>query len=248
MVCQVYNCLCKASGLHSAFAFLGNLAANQDTIGRNYTAWLGLPLTLFGNNDSKLLYRRRFARHGIYRNFVRLKDNSSLATFQALSHKQFAGDRRVTTIIQQWASFFHTLQRSVKDDQRVSAEDTDTYQSYKADATKRNPRRGRLSHTQYAKQSSNQASVVRSIDTQKQVIQQAFKVGQRERGMEYVRQLVEYQKKHSTPTQTAKSLCHLAQYAKDLGSSAIRQLAIRRQVCQTAPSISGRVIGRGRVP
>jgi tetratricopeptide (TPR) repeat protein len=180
--------------------FLIRLQGNQDEISKRFNAWNALPASMFDNLATKKLFYYDAVRYGAFRLFVTERKKKNLAVIQLLAHPHFRGSSKARKIFQAWAASFKESVTNIEfEDQEI--EDG----SYKQDDIKKKKRKG--GHGAY-----------QQAEKQKEAIKNLLREGKQAAAMGFTEDLIVSQRRHSEPKHLAKSLCDLAQYAKNLGS------------------------------
>ncbi len=203
--------LCKADSVTQEF-FRG-LLDDQQEISERWKVWEELPVQLFGSLQEKCSFHSVATREGAFRLFVTERDKGDWALYQMLSHPEFRGDPKARVVFQEWHKPFkmsYTADRSAFSEERVR---------------------------QTAKSSQTQVSAheaFKKAERQRGTIKQLLMKGHLQRALRYTDELILNQRRSSQPEHLAKSLCDLAQFAKECGSPEL-QLTFAKKATEEAP-------------
>lgn len=213
--------LSKCSSLDHIKEFLCTLQSDQDEISKRFAAWDKLPISLFGDPESKSEFYYDAVRYGAFRLFVTQRQSKNLALLNLLSHPQFRGKSKTRKIFQNWAALFKESVIDTNFESPIINYEND----YGAEI-------------EYNKQSSlNSLSAFQSAKKQKDAIKVQLIEGNKTLALRYTRDLIKSQRRESKPEHIAKSLCDLAQFSKSLGSPEL-QLEFAKKAVSEAPGDS----------
>ena len=203
--------LCKSDSVTQGF-FKG-LLDDQQEISERWKVWEDLPVQLFGSLQEKWSFHSVATREGAFRLFVTERDKGDWALYQMLSHPEFRGDPKARVVFQEWHKPFkgsYTPARSAFSEESVR---------------------------QTVKSSQTQVSAheaFKNAERQRATIKQLLVKDQVQRALRYTDDLILNQRRTSQPEHLAKSLCDLAQFAKECGSPEL-QLTFAQKATEEAP-------------
>ena len=203
--------LCNGDSVTQGF-FKG-LLDDQQEISERWKVWEDLPIRLFGSLQEKWTFRSVAMREGAFRLFVKERDKEDWALFQMLSHPEFRGNPKAREVFQAWHKPFKTLytpDRSAFSDETVSQSYVDI--------------QSQVSAHEAFKKAERQRDTIKKLLV-KDRLQQALR---------YTDELILNQRRDSQSEHLAKSLCDLAQFAKERGSPEL-QLTFARKATEEAP-------------
>ena len=193
--------------------FFVSLSDNQEEISERWKAWENLPIRLFGSSHEKLALRSAAIREGAFRLFVTERDKGDWALFQMLSHPEFRGNPKARKVFQTWCIPFKASYTPTPYDfaeEPVSQSDADFQSPVSA-------------HEAF-----------RQAEKQRDTIKKLLVHGRLPLALRYTDELILSQRRNSRPEHLAKSLCDLAQFAKECGSPQL-QLTFARRATDEAP-------------
>ena len=203
--------LCKADSATQEF-FRG-LLSDQQEIFERWKVWEELPVQLFGSLQEKCSFHSVATREGAFRLFVTERDKGDWALYQMLSHPKFRGDPKARVVFQEW---YKPFKMSYTPDRSVFSEE---------------------SVRQTVKSSQTQVSAheaFKKAERQRSTIKKLLVKGHLRRALRYTDELILNQRRSSQPEHLAKSLCDLAQFAKECGSPEL-QLTFAKKATEEAP-------------
>lgn len=203
--------LCKEDSVTQGL--LERLLADQQEIRDRWEVWENLPIRMFGSLEDKRRFRSEATREGAFRQFVQDRDRKDWALYQMLSHPEFRGNPKARAVFQAWHEPFRTTHTP----DLVAFDEETTGQS---DHGFRSP----VSAHAAFKSAKKQRDTIKSLLI-KDRVQQA---------LQYTDELINSQRRDSEQEHLAKSLCDLAQFAKDCGSPEL-QLTFALKATQEAP-------------
>jgi len=207
----------KDASLTHIEEFLYALKDNQDEIAKRFAAWEALPVSLFGGPNDKNIFYYEAVKHGAFRLFVAENKKKNLAILQLLSHPHFRGNVKARKIFQAWAAPFKESATSAEFEMQEIERGVDEQ-----------------TETTYRRRSLSAFEIYRNVERQKEAIKKQLIEGKQSLVLQFTEELIKSQRQNSEPEQTAKSLCDLAQYAKDLGSREL-QLEFAMKAVAEAP-------------
>lgn len=182
-------------------AFLLELRDDQQAIRERRLVWDSLPPEEFDNPADKGRLCEAIIDAGLFRQFVMQRGNEAL--FQALAHPRFRGDPQARRVFQAWAKPF----RITIADRTFSHEKEDPPPAVHLGASIRvRP------HDAFV-----------SASRQKVGIKEHLLRGNYSAALEFIDDLVREQRQNGSPEYTAKSLCDIAQFAKQLGDHELQR-------------------------
>ena len=189
------------------------LLADQQEIRDRWEAWENLPIRMFGSLEDKRRFRSVATREGAFRLFVQDSDRGDWALYQMLSHPEFRGNPRARAVFQAWYEPFrttHTPDLAAFDEEISGQPDYDSQSPVSAHAA------------------------FKSAEKQRDTIKKLLMRDRVQQALQYTDELIQSQRRDSEPEHLAKSLCDLAQFAKECGSPEL-QLTFALKATQEAP-------------
>ncbi len=189
--------LSKLESLEITTNFLLTIQNDQEEILKRYNVWNDLPYKIFGetlNNKRDFYYEA--IRYGAFRLFVTERNKKDLAILQLLSHPRFRGISKARNIFQMWAAPFKEAATNIefeKPKYEDSVSDTDDI----------------------CKSTVNNYDAFQRAKKQIEAIKKCLIEGNKDKAFVFTSKLIESQRRDSKPEHIAKSLCQLAQFAKD---------------------------------
>ena len=192
---------------------LKRLLADQQEIRDRWEVWENLPIGMFGSLEDKRTFRSVATREGAFRLFVQDSDRGDWALYQMLSHPEFRGNARARAVFQAWHKPFrttHTPDLTAFDEEITGQSDRGFQSPVSAHAA------------------------FKSAEKQRDTIKKLLMRDRVQQALQYTDELVQSQRRDSEPEHLAKSLCDLAQFAKECGSPEL-QLTFALKATQEAP-------------
>lgn len=192
---------------------LKGLLADQQEIRDRWEVWDNLPIGMFGSLEDKRRFRSVATREGVFRQFVQESDKGDWALYQMLSHPEFRGNPKARAVFQAWYEPFrttHTPDLTAFDEENFDLSDRDFQSPVSA-------------HTAF-----------RSAEKQRDTIKKLLMSDRVQQALQYTDELILSQRRDSEPEHLAKSLCDLAQFAKECGSPEL-QLTFALKATEEAP-------------
>ena len=193
--------------------FFKDLSDDQQEISERWNAWESLPIRLFGSLQEKWAFHSVAVRGGAFRLFVKESDKGDWALYQMLSHPEFRGNPKARVVFQAWHRPFktsYTPDRSTFSKETVSQPDVGIQSPVSA-------------HKAF-----------KQAERQRDTIKKLLVKGNLQQALRYTDELIINQRRNSQPEHLAKSLCDLAQFAKECGSPEL-QLTFSRKATEEAP-------------
>lgn len=182
-------------------AFLISLKDNQNIIEKYVASWNALSIELFESLDGKNEFRRELINKGIFRGFVNANQSSELFSNEQMRFlKEFKGWSNYLQVFKIWLKGFKP--RLTRQLELIAADDSDYYEDKK--------------NVIHSKLRLNVQEIRERIKKQKEAIVFNMKNGNLERARSYVEQLINMQNECGEPVHITKSLCDLAQEAKNI--------------------------------
>ena len=194
--------------------FFRTLLEDQEEIRERWRAWEDLPIRLFGSSQEKLLFRSVAIDEGAFRLFVTEREKGDWALFEMLSHPKFRGNPKARKVFQAWYSPFkisHTPDRSIFVDEGAFT-----------------PSESR------AQRPIPPHEAFKRAEKQRNAIKTLLLEGRVDQALDYTNDLILDQRGSGKPEHLAKSLCDLAQSAKEGGSPDL-QLTFAKKATDEAP-------------
>ena len=189
------------------------LLDSQPEILERWNAWHELPIGLFGSAEAKQNFRLIAIEEGAFRLFVQQSEKGDWTLYQMLTRPKFRGNPTARNVFQEWHKPFRS---SFTPDRTVFAEN-DIDQS-------ENEIQVPISSHEAFKNAKKQRNTIKQL-LAKNRLQQA---------LQFTDELIHSQRRNSMPEHIAKSLCDLAQFAKECGSPEL-QLTFAKLATQEAP-------------
>jgi tetratricopeptide (TPR) repeat protein len=191
----------QSQGADHVAKFVAAVHADQAEITRRSEAWDELPSSLFATDEQRRSMRAELVRAGAFRVFVEERAKKDWALYQLLSDPALRGKAKMRAVLQAWAAPFRSLP-----DKLATMDDEPDYSL----------------DTQYVSRRISGHAMFENVGHQKEAIKSELLAGNEERALRFTDALIQTQKQYSEREHLAKSLCDLAQYAKELGSAQIQ--------------------------
>ncbi len=214
--------LSKETSSGTTMKFLLTIQDDQEEILKKYKAWNDLPDNIFGETiGSKQDFYCEAVRYGAFRLFVTKRHKIGFAILQLLTHPRFRGISKARNVFQNWAASFKEFVTNIKFEKQEYED------SVYADAD----------YT-YDKSIINNHDAFQQAIKQREAIKKYLIEGDKDKAFSFTTELIESQRRNSKPEHIAKSLCDLAQFAKEgLGNPEL-QLEFAKRAVEEAPNDS----------
>ena len=190
-----------------------DLLDSQPEILERWNAWQDLPIQLFGSAKDKQDFRAIAIKEGAFRLFVQQSEKGDWALYQMLTRPEFRGNPTARNVFQAWYKPFRT---SYTPDRTVFSDEV-------------------LDQSEIELQSPvNSHEAFKNAEKQRVIIKQLLIKDRLQQALQFTDDLIHTQRRNSMPEHIAKSLCDLAQFAKECGSPEL-QLTFAKMAIQEAP-------------
>ncbi len=184
-------------------SFLQAIDIDQEKIRSSVEAWESLPEYLFDGFEHKATLKRALILQGAFYEFVASTNGGSSVLFKLLVEPSVVGLKNMRPVLQAWAKHFKATVAQQSFGYVASLED---YSNSPYNEGRNGPKR-----------TGKTRDILENINQQKTAIKELINKGDDQKAKDFIRQLVEGQRKNSDPRHIAMTLCDLSQHAKSRG-------------------------------